>query len=713
MPTRKAAPKKVSAKAAAANKKKAAVAKPPKFRGRVLEYAKAYSARSLVELWLRAGVGGILSKRHWWRKWCRKLPAKRGADGEGETIREKWLREFEDSVTSGLVHWTTTSWVPNHNTVGVKLQGFPADGSLASKRAFLTAKCQQQLDLELLWGYPIDSESTKRLESFSMIVWFCSHVLLNRSLLALAADDDKLAALTVHAVPFSVGTPESCAIARDLIMKVRRSQSKKAALEECLPDAKFTSEAAKAFWFHLWMVGKKLDELRACVTQTVDNVIEEYDLSHRKDDGGVVSPGPVDETCVANDLIPAELEAKFSAELAALENVPSDLKDWHPGSNNQVLDLVHPSLYCCVFGQTRRAAKPNATAAPVTASESMNQIMFAGQDLVENASRGQVQHQWIPSEFQISRDGSVQVLSYINNLHPVDHVDMYDSIAEIFAAFVPMFDQVLTCLTTTRSPKAQLDARGLSRYDTAHVPWTPMIPKSIMVQPETKKTYTLKGTTAQVIVKIAEIHLTPENPRYPGGAWHVEGTDAEQIVATGIYYFGCDNITESKLSFRVSVKEPRTQEFDNLGVAALYGLEEGEELVQYLGAATAVNGRCIVFPNTLQHKVEPFELADPTRPGVRKILAFFLVDPSRPIPSTAVIPPQQEDWRRRAQETLLPSIPNAVMNDSLASFLGGSMSLHEAKRHREELMEARRSTTHRQYDSGVFSFSSTFSYCEH
>lgn len=36
-----------------------------------------------------------------------------------------------------------------------------------------------------------------------------------------------------------------------------------------------------------------------------------------------------------------------------LEDVPDACKDWHPGSNGQVLDLVHPSLFPLVFGKTR------------------------------------------------------------------------------------------------------------------------------------------------------------------------------------------------------------------------------------------------------------------------------------------------------------------------------------------------------------------------
>ena len=36
----------------------------------------------------------------------------------------------------------------------------------------------------------------------------------------------------------------------------------------------------------------------------------------------------------------------------------------------------------------------------------------------------------------------------------------------------------------------------------------------------------------QIIVKLANIHLTPENPSYEGGSWHVEG----QLVSFCLNY---------------------------------------------------------------------------------------------------------------------------------------------------------------------------------
>ena len=45
---------------------------------------------------------------------------------------------------------------------------------------------------------------------------------------------------------------------------------------------------------------------------------------------------------------------------------------------------------------------------------------------------------------------------------------------------------------------------------------------------EVKKTVSLRNKTVQVIVKLANIVLTPEKPEYAGGTWHVEGECCDQ-----------------------------------------------------------------------------------------------------------------------------------------------------------------------------------------
>lgn len=54
----------------------------------------------------------------------------------------------------------------------------------------------------------------------------------------------------------------------------------------------------------------------------------------------------------SDTLIPAELRDQLISHVAKLENVPDEDKDWHPGSEGRVLDLVHPSLYPLIYGRT-------------------------------------------------------------------------------------------------------------------------------------------------------------------------------------------------------------------------------------------------------------------------------------------------------------------------------------------------------------------------
>ncbi|KAJ7031089.1 hypothetical protein C8F04DRAFT_960770, partial [Mycena alexandri] len=59
-------------------------------------------------------------------------------------------------------------------------------------------------------------------------------------------------------------------------------------------------------------------------------------------------PARFDAIWLSDRLILVELSEPLRAAVSQLENIPDELKDWYPGSNGQVLDLVHPSLYCIV-----------------------------------------------------------------------------------------------------------------------------------------------------------------------------------------------------------------------------------------------------------------------------------------------------------------------------------------------------------------------------
>jgi hypothetical protein len=135
-------------------------------------------------------------------------------------------------------------------------------------------------------------------------------------------------------------------------------------------------------------------------------------------------------------------------------------------------------------------------------------------------------------------------------------------------------------------------------------------------------------------------------------------------------------------------------------------------ITQNLGAVLCKEGRLLTFPNTVQHRVSSFSLADPSKPGHRKILALFLVDPHRRVISSANVPPQREDWgyeRQKAVGQALSQLPRELQ-DIVQNDLEPLMSLEEAKKYRLELMKERGLSSER---NNVNFETGDFSLCEH
>ncbi|PVV03357.1 hypothetical protein BB560_002162 [Smittium megazygosporum] len=216
----------------------------------------------------------------------------------------------------------------------------------------------------------------------------------------------------------------------------------------------------------------------------------------------------------------------------------------------------------------------------------------------------------------------------------------------------------------------------------------------------------------QVIVKLANIVLSPENSKYNGGVWHIEGMENEKIVATGIYYYSNENVTESCLGFRVQISEPDYEQNDATYVKEAFSLADEDPLNQYLGKVDTLGGRCLVFPNIYQHKVQPFELADKSRPGHRKILCFFLIDPTRRILSTANIPPQQREWVE-PEGSKSTGAKSVLQNQTSLDPLSRSdfpIDFETAKAHRKQLMDERKFFVNTVNEKV---FERPFSLCEH
>jgi hypothetical protein len=190
----------------------------------------------------------------------------------------------------------------------------------------------------------------------------------------------------------------------------------------------------------------------------------------------------------------------------------------------------------------------------------------------------------------------------------------------------------------------------------------------------------------------------------------------EHICATALYYYANENINDSKLAFR----QQSSTEVDDVDyeqdfhdwLPAIFGCETDGPGLQFVGSVETCEGRLLTFPNILHHQVQPFSLVDRTKPGHRKILALFLVDPHLPILSTANVPCQQRDWwceHITQLGTGLDRLP-VELQDTVFSEVTGDFPFgpDEAKDMRLELMIERNAFVIRQIFKGI-----EFSLCEH
>ena len=118
----------------------------------------------------------------------------------------------------------------------------------------------------------------------------------------------------------------------------------------------------------------------------------------------------------------------------------------------------------------------------------------------------------------------------------------------------------------------------------------------------------------------------------------------------------------------------------------------GEPAIQNLGKVLTQESRLLCFANVMQHKVSPSKLKDPTKPGHRKLLALFLVDPHIKIISTENVPPQQHVWWRENVATfsgLFEKLPPELAENVLNG-VDFPVTLETTREQRLELMEERK-----------------------
>jgi hypothetical protein len=168
-------------------------------------------------------------------------------------------------------------------------------------------------------------------------------------------------------------------------------------------------------------------------------------------------PG-VKHTRLSDDLIDLSLSREFEQCVARLESVTPP--DFHPGSHDQVVNLIHPSLYCLRLGpqgsfvMQQPCHDRNASLAHSLNGDGDPQPLGAAHD---DAREDQVSKRfaWMPTDVRVSDDGqSCRFDSYINNLHPTraESAALYPILEHILARFLPLFQRTLTELRNPTPP---------------------------------------------------------------------------------------------------------------------------------------------------------------------------------------------------------------------------------------------------------------------
>ncbi len=488
---------------------------------------------------------------------------------------------------------------------------------------------------------------------------------------------------------------------------------------------------------------KELQEL-SFKNEVIDYAIAELKFYHilRHNTGGYFQAACDDHIYTGDRMISQELKIKFKTLVFdLLENVPENRKDWHPNSNNKVLDIVHPSLYPLMYGKTlvlKEGIVPlDLSMKILSSSNDLKPIKFNRDNIKRHKKKIaefgiSKRFQWLPALFYISSTGEVRIKSYINNLHPIINKDLYEPIAKIFEKCIPGLNATLSRGISKpyirikvppymniynknedsfKNESGEFDNEGYREW------WNNRVPLPLKIKFEhipSMKKFDVKGQQLKVITKLVNIELTPEDPYYEGGTWHIEGQINEDIVATIIYYYDSVNITDSRLSFRKAFNEPNYAQGDDVGMMIIYGLKDEDQTIKQIGDIECVEDRVIVFPNLYQHRVEPFQLADKTKNGHRKIICFFVCDPyNNSVVATDKVPPQQQEWWEQniRNTTKLNSFPQEIF-DKIVSYVDNPFPLKKAKKIREQLMKER-SIVNVDDDHDDKLFGGTFSLCEH
>ena len=346
--------------------------------------------------------------------------------------------------------------------------------------------------------------------------------------------------------------------------------------------------------------------------------------------------------------------------------------DYHPRSSGVVRDILHPSLFCLVSDKSTRSMKlPDPSNSPITpeiadAAAKNNSLNVTHNFFGRNPHWLESHYQWIPVDVKVGND--LQSCNIISPLNSIDwqaneesdvSKNLVVALEKLLAGHLPSLNRVWRGLTKMRqtlqaiepaSPEANYflnyeDERLGDSSPTFYGESANPIPAS------------LAGRTIQVVPKIAEYTFDPSDEKKQSfeGVFHIEGMPSENIVATAVHVLDRDGLVEGgEIQMKRQMKRNEFENGYELGQDAFSEVarelfEKAQEQYIPLGTLPTPEGRSFVFPNYVVHKVKKMGLLTPSalksanmhkdsKTVRRRIVAFFLIDPSARICSSSDVP---------------------------------------------------------------------------
>jgi hypothetical protein len=147
--------------------------------------------------------------------------------------------------------------------------------------------------------------------------------------------------------------------------------------------------------------------------------------------------------------IPQDLQEKHRAVVKPLEDISDEEKDYHPSSDRKAVDLAHPSLFPLVYGRTRVLRDKvfgtdncfnsvgQGSVIKIDKNTEPSRMSWRGLQRMNIYSE---RFQWLPCHVKFGPNGECQIASYINNLHPARHKNLYHIIEQIITRTMPLWN---------------------------------------------------------------------------------------------------------------------------------------------------------------------------------------------------------------------------------------------------------------------------------